>query len=412
MKNLKSRFLQKSFLSMAEQGIFSLASFVTGILLARAAGTEASGIYTLLLSAVMIALGLQRTAVALPFSVLYPKLDSEKEKKKYRAATWNIEVLILFFLVIAMVILRITGILKFDMRPSAMVVFLIGYLLKDFIRQYFYAMDQVGRCLIMGLTQVILQIGILLFLYQNNYFSLDGMLFVIGFTSLFCSLSAAADSFSLKMTPDILKAAIRKNWFTAKWSIGISMSDAVKNQISIWMLNGFVSTEAVGIYNANNTFAMLPQPVFNGLSQFLLPHFSKMFAQHEYRQLLKKTLEAAGMIVICNGGWALCLTIVGTRLIKFIYGQEYQVTLAVMLLCCIRGAFTSLSSIASSVLQAIEKPQYIVKSLAVSIIVMSTAGVLLTWKFQMTGMCAAMALMYVFSAFIQAFYIFKSVKTE
>ncbi|MFR8152355.1 MAG: hypothetical protein ACLU7U_03625, partial [Romboutsia timonensis] len=83
-----------------------------------------------------------------------------------------------------------------------------------------------------------------------------------------------------------------KNKDIAKWSVGISLSDSVKNQVSIWMLNNFVSTKSVGIYSIHNTFAMLPQPIFNGLSQYLLPHFSQLFAQKEYESVIKKSIIA------------------------------------------------------------------------------------------------------------------------
>lgn len=392
---------------MVEQGVFSISSFITSILLTKAVSTEAFGIYTLIISTAIIAMGLQRVIVALPFNVLYPKIYDTVEKETYRSSICSIELLVLTFLILITIFFQSVGLLHFNVNITYWSVFFGGYLFKDFVRQYFYAVDQLNKCVIMGITQTIFQLATLFFFLSKKILSVNLTLLVIGFTSLFFALVISRKTIKFNINITSLAYALKRNWNTTKWSIGISLSDAVKNQISLWLLSSLVSSSSVGIYNVNNTFAMLPQPAFVGLNQFLLPHFSKMIARHEMQQMKKKTVAVLGLIVTCNVAWAIVLTLFGTQLISIMYGSEYSVSLTIILLCCLRGFFSSLSSITSAILQAIERPKCIVKALIVSISLMCTLGVYMTWHYQMLGMCTVMVMMYATAVAIQLIYLWK-----
>ena len=179
------------------------------------------------------------------------------------------------------------------------------------------------------------------------------------------------------------------------------MSDSVKNQISMWILNSFISTKSVGIYSIHNTFAMLPQPIFNGLSQYLLPHFSKIFSEKKYESVIKKSIIAITVVFFMNACWGLVLLVMGKKLVVLIYGDEYIGITTVLLLCCIRGFFTSIISIISSILQAIEKPKLILKSLVIGIGILIITGTILTLKYSMVGMCISLCISFATIAIIQ-----------
>ena len=233
------------------------------------------------------------------------------------------------------------------------------------------------------------------------------MLIVIGITSLLCPILFTGRSFAFRFKFKLVKSAALKNWYTAKWSIGISLSDAIKNQLSIWILNSFLSTSVVGIYNVNNSFALLPSPAFNGLSQFLLPQFSQLVSQNRFKTIKKRLFFSVSLILLCNIFWMVALIFFGNFLIVWLYGAEYKTSIVILLLCCVRGVFTSLSSVSSSILQAIEKPQQIVKSLLFSIGFMLVFGILLTWRFGLIGMSVGMVLMYAINTITQSTFIYK-----
>mgnify|MGYP002986863687 FL=1 len=113
------------------------------------------------------------------------------------------------------------------------------------------------------------------------------------------------------------------------------------------------------------------------------------------------------LILLCNIFWMVALIFFGNFLIVWLYGAEYKTSIVILLLCCVRGVFTSLSSVSSSILQAIEKPQQIVKSLLFSIGFMLVFGILLTWRFGLIGMSVGMVLMYAINTITQSTFIYK-----
>lgn len=394
----RNAFLSGSLMSMVEQGFASMTSFLTGIIIARATNLTISGSYALLLSIVMIFLGLQRVVIAVPFNVHYPKMQNEKDKMTYISASAGIEVVFLILLVAAIPILRIFIFHEAAVIP--LIIFFIGYLVKDCARQYFFGINRIVRCLIMSCTQCVIQI-VLLFLLAKDDMSFNAILMVIGCSCMLCTVVFLIGKIRVSLHPRALKKAWKTNWWTAKWSIGISMSDSIKNQLALWLIKLFISIDAVAIFNNNNTLAVLPQPVFVGLSQYLLPNFSAAFAEKKDTLVKKRLLMVGGLILVCNFLWAGILFFIGRQLMNWLYGKEYLVGTAVLMVCCIRGIFMSFVNMASAVLQAVQRPQIIMRTLMFSIAFLAVGGSLLIWKAGIMGACITMLMVYAIPATMQ-----------
>ena len=299
----KKSFLSGSLLSMIEQGFSSVTSFLTTIIIAHSCSMQTAGQYALILSLSLIVLGLQRVIIAVPFSVHYPKYAEGSEKKRYYASTFSLE--FIFLIAAGVISLFLGGKASHSANGIAFFIFFVGYLYKDFSRQLFFGVGRIWNCLIMSITQCVAQLGMLIFFRSN--LSLNTVLGIIGGSCLICSSLFIASIFKMTLNlKDILKTW-QENWWTAKWSIGISMSDSVKSQMSVWMLNFFQSTESVAIYNNNNTLATLPQPVFVGLSQYLLPNLSASIQTESPKSVSKKVYSACLIAAVANLLWCIGL---------------------------------------------------------------------------------------------------------
>lgn len=407
---LKGSFFRDSFLSMTEQGISSVTSFLTSIILARNIDKNSVGIYTLLLSIAMIIMGLQRVFILVPFNVYYPKVNNIDDKSKYASKTMGFETVFLSLIVVILLCLNLMGILKVELNIISCMIFMVGYLLKDYTRQFLLGINKILASVLMGSIQSFLQIGLFLILIYYNNFTLNLCMIIIGLTTGVISIIFLSQNTKVCISKRELLDVWKMNKFIAKWSIGISMSDSIKNQVSIWMLNNFISTEAVGIYSIHNTFAMLPQPIFNGLSQYLLPHFSKIYSEKKINSVINKSIISICAVVLMNSIWGVILLIGGKQLVILIYGEQYVGLTLVLLLCCIRGLFSSLTSIVSAILQAIEKPKVIFKSLIVGIIILILVGGIMTIKYNIIGMCIGLCISFATIATIQIFELIKEIK--
>lgn len=386
---------------MTEQGISSLTSFLTSIILARNVTPNSVGIYTLLLSIAMIIMGLQRVFILVPFNIYYPKMKEDREKKSYAAKTMGFEIVFLTSVMIVLILLQVLGIINMNLSIISCGIFMVGYLLKDYTRQFLFGINKILSSLLMGIIQSLFQLGLFMVLLHLNNFTINHCLIIIGMTTGISSIVFLVVNTKISIKLSDLIEVWNKNKYISKWSVGISMSDSVKNQISMWILNSFISTKSVGIYSIHNTFAMLPQPIFNGLSQYLLPHFSKIFSEKKYESVIKKSIIAITVVFFMNACWGLVLLVMGKKLVVLIYGDEYIGITTVLLLCCIRGFFTSIISIISSILQAIEKPKLILKSLVIGIGILIITGTILTLKYSMVGMCISLCISFATIAIIQ-----------
>lgn len=407
---MKGSFFKESSLAMIEQGISSITSFLTSIILARNVNANSVGMYTLLLSIALIIIGLQRVFILVPFNIYYPKMKEVTEKKYYAAKTMGFEIIFLIFVIIVLVFSKLTGIIDIKLNISSSVIFMIGYLLKDYTRQFLFGINKISTSLLMGILQSFIQISLFIMLVYLNNFTINNCLIIIGVTTGIISIVFLTLNTTISIKFNDLVEVWNKNKDIAKWSVGISLSDSVKNQVSIWMLNNFVSTKSVGIYSIHNTFAMLPQPIFNGLSQYLLPHFSQLFAQKEYESVIKKSIIAIVVVLFMNVFWGVVLLVMGKELIILIYGEQYIGITMVLLLCCVRGFFTSLSSIISTILQSIEKPKIILKSLVVGIVILIISGTVLTSKYSIVGMSISLSLSFGVIAAIQIIELINIIK--
>lgn len=407
---MKGSFFKESSLAVIEQGISSITSFLTSIILARNVNANSVGMYTLLLSIALIIIGLQRVFILVPFNIYYPKMKEVTEKKYYAAKTMGFEIIFLIFVIIVLVFSKLTGIIDIKLNISSSVIFMIGYLLKDYTRQFLFGINKISTSLLMGILQSFIQISLFIMLVYLNNFTINNCLIIIGVTTGIISIVFLTLNTTISIKFNDLVEVWNKNKDIAKWSVGISLSDSVKNQVSIWMLNNFVSTKSVGIYSIHNTFAMLPQPIFNGLSQYLLPHFSQLFAQKEYESVIKKSIIAIVVVLFMNVFWGVVLLVMGKELIILIYGEQYIGITMVLLLCCVRGFFTSLSSIISTILQSIEKPKIILKSLVVGIVILIISGTVLTSKYSIVGMSISLSLSFGVIAAIQIIELINIIK--
>ncbi|MFR8152356.1 MAG: hypothetical protein ACLU7U_03630, partial [Romboutsia timonensis] len=179
---MKGSFFKESSLAMIEQGISSITSFLTSIILARNVNANSVGMYTLLLSIALIIIGLQRVFILVPFNIYYPKMKEVTEKKYYAAKTMGFEIIFLIFVIIVLVFSKLTGIIDIKLNISSSVIFMIGYLLKDYTRQFLFGINKISTSLVMGILQSLIQIALFIILVYLNIFTINNCLIIIGVT--------------------------------------------------------------------------------------------------------------------------------------------------------------------------------------------------------------------------------------
>lgn len=398
---------------MMEQGVSSLLSFITGIMLAKNADIASTGTYALIFSVCLVLLSLQRVFICVPFNVLYPKIRNNTEKKIYLQGIFGIE--FVFICIFIIVSLLLWFYMFDDVSVVNFCIFIMCSMVKDFVRQILFGMMKIDTALVLGIVQFMIQVLSLFLLQKFGCLNLNSLLLSVGLGAVLASLSCISRYGSFSLDYGLMISILKKNWWTTKWSVGISLADSIKNQLSIWFLQYYEGVEVVGIYSVNNVLAILPQPIFNGLSQYLLPHFSYLFSNKDYRSVFRKTLASFSVLFVFNSLWFGIMYFFGGYLVGALYDVQYVTSSSVLLLSCVKGLLISVSSILSSALQAMLVPQIILWSLVISLAVFIFSGIVLTSKYSLVGMCVALLVMYLVTVFVQMLKIiriYKSYKDE
>lgn len=161
LRAMASRFpaVLHGMLSLADQGVVSATSFATMVIIGRAMSPEYLGMYYLVVSIVVIAVGVEEQIVAAPFTV-YSKRYQSSELARYAGSAWfhhfALTALGATTLLAAIGVLSLTGAVQ--IVPALWALLCAGpfLLLRDWIRRFCYANLRIASAVVLD---VIVAVG-------------------------------------------------------------------------------------------------------------------------------------------------------------------------------------------------------------------------------------------------------------
>lgn len=240
---------------LADQAIISGTNFLTGILVARALGIEAFGVFSLAWLAVLFAFTLQSAAVLSPMMSVGPKQAPSEEARYYAAvAVHQLAFSALFALVVLLTcsLARFAGLGSLDGEFTvALAVCGVLVQLHEFLRRYNFTLQRTRAVLISDLTRNGLQLFALggLLLYGADA-DVSGVLLVMAASALVGILALAGGLPSPRWEPLHVDAVRRRHARFARWLVGSSLMQWTTGNFFIVAAGVMLGPLAVGALRA------------------------------------------------------------------------------------------------------------------------------------------------------------------
>ena len=321
--------------AVGDRLIVAGTNFLTLVIVGRAAGVEALGVFALAWTVLLTANALGESFVTSPFTVFANRPRAALGRARY-AGTALLLHLALAGLATALCC-AVALVLTAREAPALMhdaawclAVALPASALREFARRFLFARFAAWRALVLDAAAALLQLAAILALWAGAALTPATALLAIALGTGLPALAwlvAARRAFRPPLAGGVRREA-RRHLVFARWLAGAQLSDLAVTHGVAWWVAAFAGTAATGLFSAANSLVLVINPLMLGVGSVLLPRTA--LAQHRQgphevaRIVWKVTLWLAGaaglvcLLVALLGGW----------LIEMLYGIEATATVA------------------------------------------------------------------------------------
>jgi O-antigen/teichoic acid export membrane protein len=347
----------KAVLSIIDQVIVSGTSFVTAVIVGRAASPDLLGRYYLTLTVAFVLLGLQENLVSGPYTVLSARRRG-RDLAEFTGSAW----LLLATLIgaSALLVAGAVGATSVAERPGsiagswALVGVLPLLLLREAIRRFAFARLEMATAVTLDSAVSMLQLMGLLLIWYVGRMSLFNIFAVMGVA---CGLSCAGwfilQPPSMRLVRRRVLSDWRENWSFARWAL---LSYAIVDTIPFampWFVYLAGGSAASGTFGACTTLIGVMNVFVGGMGNFLRPKAAESFINQGTAGLSRVLIHAAWIFIAVFGSICLVIAATGDALAVLIFGEAFSGTGGILLSLAVGVLIGSLGWIAANGLWAI-----------------------------------------------------------
>jgi O-antigen/teichoic acid export membrane protein len=313
-------------LALADQGIVSVTSILTSIVVARACGQEAFGVFVLGMSIVLLTLELQSALISTPYLVNSPPLSGDRARRYAGSA-------LLHQITLAAIVGAALAFATLVAAPAHLHLRAVGWvlalgvpfiILRDFLRRHCFARRKFGSAFVMDLGVGVAQLAALGTLAVAAWLTASRSLAVVATAAgLGAALWIGANR--ADFSPDVREAVAdaRRHWSVGRWVFASGILWAVAAQLYPWLLAALRGAADAGAWGASmGICAALNVPFLAG-QNVLGPRIARARPAHDARAfcvlVLRLSAAFAALLLVA----ALPLLLFGGRFLGLLYGRTY-----------------------------------------------------------------------------------------
>lgn len=384
--------MRRAGFAIAEQGVWSLGSFLVSALVGRSLGVEAFGLFSVAMVALYGAGGILNSLVVDPASIVGPRYFDDR---LYRYGGLVVSASAAFGAVVALIGGAMLMFTDTDTVMSVAAGLLLAFptFVSWAMRRLPYLTEAPAKALVGSTAYFVTSVGGLVFAAQTNRLSVALALAI---------LAAAALAHSVVMvwlwTPEwqgvadreLARAAVDGHWEYGRWFLATEASSWILNYGFAGLSAGALSVGSAGGYRAGQVLLRPYGVVFQGLGLFLLPRYTRVAVDGGIRALTRQ-VRAVGLGLMGLAGLAwLIMLLGGDEIMALVFGPEFARFGG--LAAAMTGAMTLHAWIVASAmaLQAAGYPRDVFLGQLASAIVSLVGGILLGLTLGLDGLIVAL----------------------
>ncbi|MBN1391372.1 MAG: hypothetical protein JW947_01060 [Sedimentisphaerales bacterium] len=321
--------VRQALVVLIDQGGYSIATFLTGMFIARACTKPEYGTYVLGMILVFFSGVIQSSLVTIPFSVLSQPLD-RRQRSVYLGSSL-LQHIALSFLIAAGFALTwgftrtfgyTTDIVTLLMPLAAIAV---AEHFRIFIRYVLLAELRPWASFAMGLITNIIKIGSVIGLYLSGRLTVPAACLVVAVASISPAgavLLAERVKFSIKL--DKVRQDFIKNWRYGRWLLTSTGANVIGIRALPWLTLLWFGREVVAIVGVVTTVACIARPALEASSSYLIPKLASYAHSHGIASARKKTSILIRLAAGAGVVYVLMMLFFGDILVGILYTSKYQ----------------------------------------------------------------------------------------
>lgn len=311
-------------LSFGDQTLSSACNFLTTILLARALGLEAFGIYTMVWLALYLAMSLQLGLIVSPMMSIGAKEQGDEAEAYYTVVFLHQAG---FVVVAAAAIFAALTFAGRSMPPLAEVALpgamaAASYLTQDFLRRYLFARRRPAAILLIDTINQLVKLAALATLWQAGMMNVANALWAVA-----CA-AAASTLFGLRMSGPLLwrrrslGSVTRRQWRSARWLVLTGSVQWLLGYSGLLVTAGLLGPKVLGALRAAQSLLAVLNVVREALENIVPPLIGKALAERGLPGLRASLGRAMLFAVLTGAAVVLGLGLFGPWLLHQLYGGE------------------------------------------------------------------------------------------
>lgn len=397
----------RAFLTLADQGLVSLASFATSFLVIRhmADDQEHIAYLTLAFNLMIWVAEFHATLVFTPLTILSPKRTGEALRRFHGSTLLQhfwVSILAMVGFAIAAVVVRSTD---RDMSQTlfALSAGMLAIGLRNYARPFAFTIRKPGGAVLLDGAVCVLQVGgVLLFAWYGNLTAAKA----IGVIAL---ASAAPALVWLvwhrrRFAPSSKQAwaDIKMEWPLTRWMFLSGLVWNAGMQLYPWLIAALSGKIEVAIWFACYQLAAVANPLLMGLQNFIGPRIAEAHAERDHASFIRFVYKTAAATAGLMLGPSVLLAIFASPLLIWISRGAFDGHRMAIMLLCAAVLLQSITFTMSRGLFALHRADLDMYCNFGPLVLLFTVGAYLTWHHGATGAAASMLMAQIVGSIARA----------
>lgn len=318
------RAMRDPALSFGDQALSSACNFLTTILLARALGLEAFGVYTMVWLALYFAMSLQLGLVVSPMMSIGTKEQGAQAEAYYTVVFLHQAGYVVLAAGAIFAVLRLAGGSPSPLAevalPGSMAA--ASYLTQDFLRRYLFARRRPAGILLIDVINQSLKLGALVALWQAGRMTVENALWAVAGAAAVSTLCGLGMSGPLLWRRQILASVTGRQWRSARWLVLTGSVQWALSYSGLLVTAGLFGPKVLGALRAAQSLLAVLNVVREALENIVPPLAGKALAEGGMSGLHRMLGHAMLFAGLTGAVAVLGLGLFGPWLLHQLYGGE------------------------------------------------------------------------------------------